>query len=68
MAAAKETVHLKEAPVGSHCEIHGWPTAGLAERLVQAMRARHLTGGINVCPPCIERARGDAHAKKKRRR
>lgn len=63
-----EKIHMKEAPTGAHCEIHTWPSKGLAERLVQAMRARHGTGGINVCPPCIERAREEAHRAKKKQR
>jgi hypothetical protein len=55
-----EKVHLKDMPVGTKCDIHEWPSAGLAARLLQAMRARHRTGGINACATCITRAREDA--------
>lgn len=58
-----ERLHMKDTPVGSKCDIHDWPTAGLATRLLQAMRARHKTGGVNACTPCIERAKTDAKKK-----
>lgn len=57
-----ERVHMKDAPKGTRCDIHEWPTQGLAQRLIEAMRARHLTGGINACFPCITRAKQEAHA------
>lgn len=41
------------------CDIHDWPTEGLAKRLVQAMRDSHPTG-INACRDCLARAREDA--------
>ena len=43
------------------CEIHDWPTAGLARRLVTAMRDRHPTG-INSCRDCIARAKENLDA------
>lgn len=55
-----EVVHIKPAAPEAKCDIHEWPTPGLARRLLQAMRARHLTGGINACPDCISRAREEA--------
>lgn len=58
-----EKIHIREAPEGSRCDVHDWPSDGLARRLVEAMAARYGTGGINACRPCIERAHADAHAK-----
>ena len=43
------------------CEVHDWPTLGLARRLVKAMRDLHPTG-VNACRDCITRAKEDAHA------
>jgi hypothetical protein len=40
------------------CDAHGWPTDGLAVRIIIAMRRE---GGINVCSECLTRAHGDAH-------
>ena len=52
-----EQLHVKGMPDTTTCEIHDWPTEGLARRLVAAMRERHGKGGINACVPCIERAK-----------
>lgn len=41
------------------CDVHEWPTAGFARRLVKAMKASHPTG-INACRDCVSRAREDA--------
>ncbi len=54
-----EYLHMRPLDVGE-CEIHEWATAGLAARLVTAMRERHGKGGINACRSCLERARTDA--------
>ena len=59
----KEKIHSKEMPTGTLCEIHSWPSKGLGERLQQSVRARYLTGGINVCSSCMARAK-ETHAKK----
>ncbi len=40
------------------CAIHDWPTAGLARRLVKAMKATHPTG-VNACRDCLARAKED---------
>ena len=55
-----EAVYLGPAK-DQTCEIHDWPTAGLARRLVTAMRDRHPTG-INSCRDCIARAKEDLDA------
>lgn len=57
-----EKLHIRDATSvpGVKCEIHWWPTKGLPRRLIEAMRARHKTGGINACSTCIERARVEA--------
>ncbi len=58
-----EALHIKglEVPAdvdpASVCQVHDWPSEGLARRLVEAMRATHGKGGINVCVPCVERAK-----------
>lgn len=38
------------------CDVHDWPTKGLARRLIQSMRERHGKGGVNACTDCIHRA------------
>ena len=52
-----QAVHVK--PAEGPCAIHDWPTAGLARRLFEAMRATHPTG-INACRDCLARAKEDA--------
>jgi hypothetical protein len=57
-----EALHIKGLDVGdvdpaTVCQVHDWPSDGLARRLVDAMRETHGKGGINVCIPCIERAK-----------
>ncbi len=53
----RDHVHLR--PSEGPCQIHDWPTAGLARRLLAAMRERHGKGGINACRECIQRAAAD---------
>ena len=53
----KENLHIAEAPRGATCDIHSWPTEGLAKRLIAAMQERHGKGGVNTCTECIVRAR-----------
>lgn len=53
----REQLHIRPAKGG--CEVHDWPTEGLARRLVQAMRDTHPRG-INACRECIDRAKLDA--------
>jgi hypothetical protein len=53
----KEALHIRGLPDDATCDIHEWPTEGLAKRLMQAMRERHGKGGVNACRECIERAR-----------
>ena len=55
--ARPEALHIRQAKPGVDCEVHAWPTEGLARRLVDAMRAAHGKGGINVCRDCLTRAR-----------
>lgn len=42
------------------CEVHDWPIEGMPKRLIDAMRERHGKGGLNVCTPCLVRARDEA--------
>lgn len=57
-----EYVLLGRARTGG-CEVHGWPTEGLARSLVQAMRQTHGQGGIDVCTDCLARAKAEAAAR-----
>lgn len=43
--------------VNAACQVHAWPTEGMARRLVLAMRETYGKGGINVCRECVTRAR-----------
>lgn len=61
-----EDVHIHPMPDDTVCAVHDWPTDGMARRLVEAMRAAHGKGGINVCVECITRAKGDAKARLRR--
>lgn len=54
-----DAVHIRPAPEGANCEVHDWPTEGLARRLVEAMRERHGKGGVSVCVDCVVRARDE---------
>lgn len=58
MMAQHEAVFMRES-VGP-CDVHDWPTDGMARRLFDEMRATHGKGGVNACRPCLERARADA--------
>lgn len=53
-----------DAAASAMCQIHDWPDEGLAGRLLDAMRAAHGKGGINVCTECLLRARDDARARR----
>jgi hypothetical protein len=55
-------IHMRARKDGQ-CEVHDWPTDGMAIRLVRAMRATHPKG-INVCADCVHRAKADADAKR----
>lgn len=50
-----DAIHMREA--NGPCQVHDWPTEGMAVRLVERMRASHGKGGVNVCVDCIARAR-----------
>lgn len=54
-----EAVHMR--PSKGTCEVHAWPSEGMGRRLVEALRAGHGRGGVDVCRECLGRARGDAH-------
>jgi hypothetical protein len=56
-------LHVKGMPPTSVCAVHLWPTGGLGQRLIAAMREAHGNGGITVCVECIERAKEDAGRK-----
>lgn len=62
----RESIRMKPAESGT-CAVHDWPTEGLARRLVAAMRASHPRG-IDVCRPCISRAKEDADAARSAKR
>lgn len=59
-----DRLHMK--PSEGPCDIHDWPTDGLAARFVSAMRERHGKGGVNACRDCIDRAYRDAGEKRHR--
>lgn len=60
MTSEREYLHVRPLGNDANCHIHRWPTEGLAKRLVGLMRAKHGKGGVDVCRPCLERARADA--------
>jgi len=53
-----DKLHIR--PATGPCEVHDWPTNGLPERLITAMRERHGKGGITACREYVERAKGEA--------
>lgn len=55
----REYLHVRPAKE-ARCEVHDWPTAGMPRRLVEAMRACHGRGGIDVCRECVDRAKSEA--------
>jgi hypothetical protein len=50
-------LHIRPGDAARGCDVHKWPTEGMARRLIDAMRATHGKGGINACRECISRAR-----------
>lgn len=48
------------ADPSSICEVHEWPIEKLMKELLPLMRARHGKGGVNVCAPCVHRAKAEA--------
>lgn len=53
-----DAIHLR--PSAGPCALCSLPTEGLGCHLVDLMRERHGKGGVNVCRPCVERAKQDA--------
>lgn len=53
-----ETLYIKK---GTTCDVHDWPTFGMAKRLVQKMRDSHPKG-VNACRKCLGRAFKDRDA------
>jgi hypothetical protein len=53
-------VHMKPMPADTVCEIHEWSDEKVAAELLALMADRHGKGGVNVCTPCLERARAAA--------
>jgi len=58
----REAIFLAPLPAGP-CDVHSWPSANLAARLVSAMRLMHGRGGVTVCADCIHRAHADARTR-----
>lgn len=54
--------HMRPGDPARGCEIHDWPTKGLARRLITEMRIQHGKGGVNACSDCLVRAKADAEA------
>ncbi len=55
--ALEECLHIKPGNEARGCEVHDWPTDGMAARLVAEMRRTYGRGGVNVCRDCVVRAR-----------
>ncbi len=55
-----EALHVKVLPDDATCDVHDWPTAGMPQRLVVALRARHGKGGVNACRDCLKRAHAES--------
>jgi len=53
--SSEDKLHICRAPDDAPCDIHDWPTEGLPQRLVQAMRDTHPVG-LNACRACLQRA------------
>jgi hypothetical protein len=51
-----ESIYIGPGVEARGCEIHDWPTEGIAQRLVAEMRRTHCNGGVNACRECIDRA------------
>lgn len=58
MPQKPEYLTIKPLQEGT-CEVHDWPTKGMPQRLVEAMRASHPKG-INACRECVERATAES--------
>jgi hypothetical protein len=58
-----DAVFVRPSDRSAGCDLHAWPTDGLARRLIQAMRDTHGKGGVNACIACIKRAKADAAEK-----
>jgi len=59
-----DKLYIGAAPDDAVCEVHDWPTEGMALRVVALMRERHGKGGCVVCVPCVHRAKLDADQKR----
>lgn len=67
-----DAIHMKGLvlPEGTDpaavCEVHAWPIEKLMTDLLPKMRERHGKGGLNVCVPCVERAKAEADRRRGR--
>jgi hypothetical protein len=52
--ASREALHIRGLAEGI-CEVHAWDVVRLRKEFVPLLRARHGSGGLTVCTPCIER-------------
>ena len=59
-------MHVPPEVAASLCQVHDWPTEKLLAELLDQMRARHGKGGLNVCTPCVERAKAEADRRRGR--
>lgn len=55
-----EKLFVRPAAANADCQVHDWPSDGLAKRLILEMRRAHGKGGVNICRECVERARESA--------
>ncbi len=55
-----EAVFITPKADGTKCEVHDWKEEDFRTRLVPLMRERHGKGGLDICVPCLERARSFA--------
>lgn len=59
-------MHVTPEVAASLCQVHTMPPAELLSKLLDMMRARHGKGGLNVCTPCVERAKAEADRRRGR--
>ncbi len=50
------------------CEVHDWPTEGLAKRLLAEMRRKREQGGVTLCAECVTRAKASVTREGRRTR
>lgn len=58
-----EAIYMEGRSDDTTCWAHDRPTEGLGRALVDKMREMHGRGGVNVCVPCISRAKSSVAPK-----